>query len=344
MAEERVLDIKLTLYTDSDTNWAASQKIITKGVPCVEFTADGKTKLKVGDGRKIFSALPYVGDVNAETLSEVITKETITEIFTPEIMNELLTKAMITAALGYTPLDEDKFKTDYTDKVGVAGGLATLDNAGQVPASQLPSYVDDVIEVDNAAALENIETPEKGKIYVTIDDGKTYRYSGSGFVEISKSIVVTASTKNGYINAGGVDIKVVDIDSELSETSENPVENKAIYAKVNSIESDISTINTTLGDIDNTLDNIDGNIESLQAKDAEIDGEITNLKAKDISLDGEITNLKAKDIEIDAAISALQAKDVELVAANAAIVAAMADKIDKTDRLVLNCVLDWAED
>jgi hypothetical protein len=60
-------------------------------------------------------------------------------------------------------------------------GKADLVN-GKVPASQLPSYVDDVIEVTNFASLP--ETGESGKIYVTIDTNKIYRWSGSAFVEI----------------------------------------------------------------------------------------------------------------------------------------------------------------
>lgn len=77
---------------------------------------------------------------------------------------------------------------------GVANGVATLDENGQVPATQLPSYVDDVIEVANYDALP--ETGETGKIYVTLDDNLTYRWGGTAYVEISKSLAIgtTGST------------------------------------------------------------------------------------------------------------------------------------------------------
>ena len=55
--------------------------------------------------------------------------------------------------------------------------MAELDSGGKVPASQLPSYVDDVVEVANFASLP--VTGETGKIYVTIDNNLTYRWSGS---------------------------------------------------------------------------------------------------------------------------------------------------------------------
>lgn len=54
--------------------------------------------------------------------------------------------------------------------------------SGKVPASQLPSYVDDVLEYDD---LEHFPTEgEQGKIYVALDTGFTYRWSGSEYVQI----------------------------------------------------------------------------------------------------------------------------------------------------------------
>lgn len=59
---------------------------------------------------------------------------------------------------------------------------------GLVPANQLPSYVDDVVEAANQAALPG--TGETGKIYVTLDTGKTYRWSGSAYVELTDATAV----------------------------------------------------------------------------------------------------------------------------------------------------------
>lgn len=68
---------------------------------------------------------------------------------------------------------------------GAASGVATLDGSGKVPAGQLPSYVDDVVEVANFAALPG--TGETGKIYITIDTGYTYRWTGSVYVRVGAS-------------------------------------------------------------------------------------------------------------------------------------------------------------
>lgn len=72
--------------------------------------------------------------------------------------------------------------------VGAANGVAELDENGKVLSSQLPSYVDDVIE---AASESNFPTAgEAGKIYVDLSTNKTYRWSGSTYVEISSSLAI----------------------------------------------------------------------------------------------------------------------------------------------------------
>lgn len=82
--------------------------------------------------------------------------------------------------------------------VGAANGVAGLDSSGKVPAAQLPSYVDDVIEVANAAGLPG--TGESGKIYVTLDNNRTWRWSGSAYVEISASPGSTDAVPEGATN------------------------------------------------------------------------------------------------------------------------------------------------
>lgn len=71
---------------------------------------------------------------------------------------------------------------------GAANGVATLGGDGKVPSSQLPSYVDDVVEVANYAALPAIG--ETGKIYITLDNNKVYRWTGSIYVEIAANNAV----------------------------------------------------------------------------------------------------------------------------------------------------------
>ena len=76
---------------------------------------------------------------------------------------------------------------------GATSGVATLGSDGKVPASQLPSFVDDVMEYANQAGLP--ATGETGKIYVTLDTNKIYRWSGSTYVEISSAAASDTAVK-----------------------------------------------------------------------------------------------------------------------------------------------------
>ena len=79
-------------------------------------------------------------------------------------------------------------------EMGVANGVATLDTSGKVPSSQLPAYVDDVLEYDDKTKFP--ATGEAGKIYVAKDTNLTYRWSGTAYIEISPSLAIgtTSST------------------------------------------------------------------------------------------------------------------------------------------------------
>lgn len=82
-----------------------------------------------------------------------------------------------------------------TDK-GSAGGVAELDSNGMVPSMQLPSYVDDVLEYPTQADFP--VAGESGKIYVALDTGRTYRWSGSAYVEISESLALGETSSTAY--------------------------------------------------------------------------------------------------------------------------------------------------
>ena len=81
-------------------------------------------------------------------------------------------------------------------EMGKAGGVATLDGTGQVPASQLPSFVDDVLEYASKSAFP--ARGETGKIYVALDTNLTWRWSGSAYVEISKSLALGETSSTAY--------------------------------------------------------------------------------------------------------------------------------------------------
>lgn len=79
---------------------------------------------------------------------------------------------------------------------GSASGVAELDENGKVPAAQLPSFVDDALEFESKTSFP--ETGESGKIYVTQDTNKTYRWTGSAYVEISASLALGETSGTAY--------------------------------------------------------------------------------------------------------------------------------------------------
>lgn len=90
-------------------------------------------------------------------------------------------------------------------QLGAANGVAPLGSDKLIPSSYLPSYVDDVIEVSNYASLP--ASGESGKIYVTLDDGKTYRWGGTSYAEISASLAIGEDASMAFAGDRGVKLE-----------------------------------------------------------------------------------------------------------------------------------------
>lgn len=107
----------------------------------------------------------------------------------------------------------------FINSKGAPNGLASLNESGIIPSAQLPSYVDDVIEVDTFSNLPG--TGESGKIYITQDTNLTYRWSGSAYTEISKSLALGETSSTAYPGDKGK--STTDIVNSLSDTLVNDV-------------------------------------------------------------------------------------------------------------------------
>ena len=125
--------------------------------------------------------------VTAATLKTAMSLGNVENKSSATIRGEL-TSSNVTTALSFTPLN--------ASLKGANNGVAELDSAGKVPASQLPSYVDDVLEYDEQASFPT--TGETGKIYVAKDTNKTYRWSGTAYVEISPSLALGETSSTAY--------------------------------------------------------------------------------------------------------------------------------------------------
>ncbi|CAD0219777.1 hypothetical protein [Chryseobacterium sp. JV274] len=114
----------------------------------------------------------------------------------------------ITVSLGSMPTTSDLANYIPLSQKGAANGVAALDASGLVPASQLPSYVDDVLEgyyktadgkFYKEAGYTTLITGETGKIYVSLDTNKTYRWTGTTFVYITSGAVDSVNGLTGVV-------------------------------------------------------------------------------------------------------------------------------------------------
>lgn len=137
-----------------------------------------------------------------------------------------------------------------TTEKGAANGVATLDASQKVPAAQLPSYVDDVLEYANLASFP--VTGETGKIYVALDTNKTYRWSGSVYIYITSGAVDSVAGKTGVVTLDKSDVGLSNVDntSDLNKPISTATQT-ALNAKQDTLVSatNIKTINgnTLLG-------------------------------------------------------------------------------------------------
>ncbi len=138
---------------------------------------------------------------------------------------------------------------------GTAGGVAILDGSGKVPASQLPGYVDDVLDTyvrsgatlysaawlsleKNGAAL----TPEEGKLYI-VKEGEyanhQYRWTGSQYGEIASSLALGEVTGTAYDGGKGKALR-----DELTAESKRIDDNERDIA---ALRTDVDTGETYIG-------------------------------------------------------------------------------------------------
>ena len=127
-----------------------------------------------------------------------------------------------------------------TQKLGTPNGIATLDSAGSIPSSQLPSYVDDVLEY--ASVVTFPATGETGKIYVETIGNTAYRWSGTTYVKITSGEVSSVAGKKGIVTLTKDDVGLSNVDntndlnkplSTATQTALTALENKGKRGIIN---------------------------------------------------------------------------------------------------------------
>ena len=159
--------------------------------------------------------------------------------------------------------------------------LTKIGDGSKVSATYLPSYVDDVLEYANAAARP--ATGETGKIYVTLDNNKVFRWSGSAYVEIAASPGSTDSVTEGTTNKYWTNART--IASVLTG-----------YVKAASISaiSATTSVLTAIGILEKALDgkanlNVNGKVD---LSDIEEDDLTSKFDSSDVFDDGTVIHLR----------------------------------------------------
>ncbi len=147
-------------------------------------------------------------------------------------------------------------------------GVATLDATGKVPASQLPSFVDDVLEFANEAAFP--AEGEGGKIYVALDNNKTFRWGGTTYVEISAGLALGETQGTAYEGSKGAAnaaaIASHTGNTDIHVTTENKTAWNAKYDKPQTgiPSTDMSeAVQTSLGKADSAIQGVKVNGTAL---------------------------------------------------------------------------------
>lgn len=180
----------LTLGVDTTTSNQISIK--NKGTKCFKFTGEFNHNT---NQYTITELTVSTTGADAQSYGFLPTNMELTDTYVPQYNSSPTNKKYVDGKVQELGTYVDTNFIDITQK-GSANGVASLDGNGKVPSSQLPSYVDDVVEgyyyngqFYTDSAHTQLITPETGKIYVDLNTNKTYRWGGTTYVEISQSTI-----------------------------------------------------------------------------------------------------------------------------------------------------------
>lgn len=186
---------RIQLRRDTAANWTSANPVLAQGELGIETDT---LKIKAGNGTSTWTAIGYLIDTgNYLTTAAIGTS-------VPSIIGYNNTNWDTAygwgnhSSAGYLASATAESTYQAVSAKNVANGYAGLDASGIIPSTILPSYVDDVLEYANLATFPG--TGEGSKIYVALDTNKTYRWSGSTYVEISASPGTTDSLTEGATN------------------------------------------------------------------------------------------------------------------------------------------------
>ena len=206
---------KIQLRRDTSANWTANNPILLAGEMALStdvlYTGTDQPRYKIGNGVDAWldldyvpeggagSFVPYTGATQDVDLDNNGLNAKFVKIKGTDGSGKLdLKHQSVDATAGgqdtalFAGNDGELYykndglsvrKIENQSNKGVANGYASLDSSGIVPSSQLPSYVDEILEYADLAAFP--VTGETDKIYIALDTNKVYRWSGSTYIEVA---------------------------------------------------------------------------------------------------------------------------------------------------------------
>ena len=188
----RLGDTYDNLTLDVDTTTSNQISIKNQGAKCFNFTGNFNYNL---NQFTITNLTVSTTGADAQSYGFLPTNMKLSGNYVPQYNNSPTNKKYVDDKVQELGTYADTNFLNITQK-GSADGVASLDSNGKVPSSQLPSYVDDVVEgyyyngqFYTDSAHTQLITPETGKIYVDLNTNKSYRWGGTTYVEISQSTI-----------------------------------------------------------------------------------------------------------------------------------------------------------
>jgi hypothetical protein len=197
---------KVQFRRGTAAEWTARNTLLLPGEVGLETDTQ---KLKIGDGVTRWQSLGYwvAGSPNASAVQDDDPRLSDAREWSGETVSQAEAEAGTAATRrAWTALRVFQAVAAWWVASGLqqtldgkqaAGTYATL-VGGTVPSSQLPSYVDDVLEYATTGDLP--ATGESGKIYVVTSENKVYRWTGSQYIEIVGSPGTTDAVAEGTGN------------------------------------------------------------------------------------------------------------------------------------------------
>ena len=225
----KTMSMKVLHVCKTTEQWAAETTVISKGLLCIEFTTDGKTLAKVGDGVNPYSTLKYISD-GSFVITDYYTKTEVDDAIDAgiESLGKVLRIKGIKATVEELPTEENEVGDIWF--VGVAGETADSYEEYVWTTESKWEYMGRVqtdLDLSEYAKIEYVDEQIKAvKDRLDVIEPKAHTHTNADVLDATTASFTTdLETKLGGIEEGAN--KTV-VDTELSADSTNPVENKAV--------------------------------------------------------------------------------------------------------------------